>query len=233
MSAIQTYAVSVVIHLLVLVIGQWTLTAPAEYGMEAGTASLEVDLLAAPAASQPVSPPALQPQEQLPPQPLPPEPSPPEPPPQVKPEIEDMVKPEPAKEEPKPVVTPAPAAPAPPREVKERGDGSSATPGKDATTLRSRGGAITQAKPDYLRNPAPTYPEAARRAGQQGLVMLRVQVNARGTVDAVSVSESSGHSLLDQAAIKAVRKWKFRPATMGPMAVECEVEVPVRFKLDS
>lgn len=113
-----------------------------------------------------------------------------------------------------------------------RGDGSSAVPGRDSTTMHTVGGALIEARPNYLKNPAPRYPEEARRAGQQGLVLLSAHVDEKGFAGDVSVKTSSGYALLDESALATVRKWKFKPAKIGPMAVSSQVEIPVRFRLD-
>ena len=104
--------------------------------------------------------------------------------------------------------------------------------GQDQQTLHSTGGATTAAKPEYLKNPAPAYPEFARRQRQQGLVLLNVAVDRFGKPLTVDIKQSSGFRVLDQAAVKAVLKWKFRPAYAGALAVDSQVEVPVRFRLD-
>lgn len=123
--------------------------------------------------------------------------------------------------------------PLPPQIVPEvRGDGSSPIPGKDTTTLHTAGGAETLAQPKYLKNPAPRYPEEARRNGQEGVVMLAVQVDSRGQASAVTIKSASGYLLLDEAALKAVQRWKFKPARIGSMAIDSQVEIPVRFTLD-
>ncbi|MDD2708416.1 MAG: TonB family protein [Verrucomicrobiae bacterium] len=111
------------------------------------------------------------------------------------------------------------------------GDGSSPAPGRDATTLRSSGGAQTMAKPDYLHNPAPPYPEAARQRKQQGVVRLHVEVDEKGHAAAVRLSASSGFPLLDESALRTVRGWKFQPARMGSLAIASQVEIPIRFQL--
>lgn len=92
-------------------------------------------------------------------------------------------------------------------------------------------GALLEAKPDYLRNPAPVYPREARRKGWEGLVLLNVAVNREGISLSVSVEQSSGHAVLDEAAAKAVRAWQFLPARIGDVPVEASVRVPVRFEL--
>jgi len=86
-------------------------------------------------------------------------------------------------------------------------------------------------KPAFLRNPPPTYPEQARRAGEEGLVLLRVAVNALGEVDSVSIVTSSGYEILDRAALRAVKNWKFRPSEIGGTAINSELAIPIRFRL--
>lgn len=83
----------------------------------------------------------------------------------------------------------------------------------------------------YLNNPPPAYPSVSRRAGEQGRVMLRVRVSARGEVEAIEVQQSSGHTRLDEAALLAVRRWRFAPATLGDRPVEGWALVPVSFTL--
>jgi protein TonB len=85
---------------------------------------------------------------------------------------------------------------------------------------------------EYLRNPPPEYPVQARRRRQEGTVMLLVNINERGVVQALHIQESSGFSSLDRAAEKAVAKWRFSPATVGKAYVSSKVIVPVRFSLN-
>lgn len=84
----------------------------------------------------------------------------------------------------------------------------------------------------YLSNPAPRYPDAARRSGEQGTVMLRVQVGRDGAPSRVLVENSSGSPHLDAAALQAVRAWRFTPARRGADAVESWMLVPIVFRLD-
>jgi protein TonB len=85
---------------------------------------------------------------------------------------------------------------------------------------------------NYLNNPAPAYPPLSRRQGQQGKVVLRVFVNAAGLADQVQIRNGSGHDLLDQAALNAVRRWRFVPARQGDQPVAAWVLVPITFTLE-
>ena len=86
-------------------------------------------------------------------------------------------------------------------------------------------------KANYLTNPKPEYPSIAKSRGWTGKVMLRVQVSPEGTANSVEVETSSGHEMLDEAAIDAVKKWKFIPAKKGETAVASTVIVPIVFSL--
>jgi protein TonB len=85
---------------------------------------------------------------------------------------------------------------------------------------------------DYLENPAPVYPAAARRLGEQGRVILRVLVNVRGTADEVQVRTSSGFARLDDTARDTVRRWRFVPARRGAEPVAAWVLIPISFRLE-
>jgi protein TonB len=116
-----------------------------------------------------------------------------------------------------------------PTQNRVRGDGSSPRPGEDTTTQQAPLG--IRAQPDYRHNPEPPYPLAARRRRQEGIVLLSVKVSAQGRAVRVELKQSSGVTVLDEAAIQAVRGWEFSPARVGTTAYESEIEVPVRFKL--
>ena len=83
----------------------------------------------------------------------------------------------------------------------------------------------------YLNNPRPAYPPMARKLGIEGVVLLRVDVSAKGTPDKIVIAQSSGASLLNEAAIKAVQGWTFVPARRGDSPIPHPVEVPIRFQL--
>ncbi len=82
-----------------------------------------------------------------------------------------------------------------------------------------------------LRGSAPRYPVAARQAGWEGTVMVRVLVDRRGVAATVTIRESSGYQLLDEAVLQAVKKWRFAPATQNGNPVASFHDVRVRFRL--
>ena len=92
-------------------------------------------------------------------------------------------------------------------------------------------GAETEIKPSYLNNPAPRYPFEARQKGWDGTVTLKVRVDKDGKPLNIDIQQSSGHKVLDEAALKTVKTWNFRPAHFGNMTIESLVIVPVRFDL--
>ena len=85
--------------------------------------------------------------------------------------------------------------------------------------------------PTGLGNVRPEYPALARRRGLEGRTVLRVEVVATGESGTVAVLASSGHRLLDNAALDAVRRWRFVPASDVAPEVAAFIEVPVSFRL--
>ncbi|MEZ4598194.1 MAG: energy transducer TonB [Syntrophotaleaceae bacterium] len=83
----------------------------------------------------------------------------------------------------------------------------------------------------YGTNPPPPYPLSARRRGWEGEVLLLIDVSASGRVRRVAVEKSSGFSILDEAAQRAVYQWRFNPARRNGHPVPGQVKVPVRFDL--
>lgn len=87
--------------------------------------------------------------------------------------------------------------------------------------------------PGILNKVAPSYPKAARQAGIEGTVVLKVQILENGRAGSVSIARSSGNDLLDDAAIAAVEQWMFVPAkdTVSHQAVACYTTLPISFHL--
>jgi periplasmic protein TonB len=106
-----------------------------------------------------------------------------------------------------------------------------------ATTAEAAAPAVVAVAPAsvnaaYLHNPLPRYPAAARRAGEQGTVMLRVLVSRDGTAARVEIDKSSGSPHLDAAARETVKAWRFAPARRGAETIESWIVVPVVFRLE-
>ena len=151
---------------------------------------------------------------------------------------EPVVEPAPAPEpvavkEAKPVLTRLPEPAVVPAPVLSRPVTKSTTPKvqRAAPPQAKAAPALIEARPSARGNRPPYHPEMARRNGWQGLAMVRVSVTAEGRAASVSLARSSGHGTLDQAALAAVRKWKFSPRMVRGNAVACTVEVPVNFSL--
>lgn len=90
---------------------------------------------------------------------------------------------------------------------------------------------VEKSKAEYSHNPAPRYPRAALLKNIQGNLVLSVKVGAKGEPLEVDVEKSSGYSILDEAAVEAVRKWHFIPAKVGAIAIPSQVRIPVQFKI--
>jgi protein TonB len=84
------------------------------------------------------------------------------------------------------------------------------------------------AEPDA---PLVVYPVAARRRGLEGRVLIRILLDATGDVTAVDLLETSGHEILDRAALEAAWGWRFAPARLDGEAVSSEFVRAVRFRL--
>ena len=80
-------------------------------------------------------------------------------------------------------------------------------------------------------NPPPIYPDLARRRGLEGRVVLLVEITPEGRCGGARVVESSRHGVLDDAALDAVRRWRFQPARRDGVSIASSLRVPVAFRL--
>ena len=83
--------------------------------------------------------------------------------------------------------------------------------------------------PQKIVDVTPIYPRFARDARVQGIVIIEATIDARGNVIAARVVKSV--ALLDQAALDAVRQWKFSPTLLNGVPVPIIMTVTVRFIL--
>lgn len=118
--------------------------------------------------------------------------------------------------------TPAPVDPTAPQ-----------APGTPANTEPATAKAGNASLPEAISRPMPAYPRDALRQGQEGEVVLQVDVDAEGKPTAVEVVTSSRYRSLDRAAAAAVRRWRFRPAMQDGVAVPGRVQQSVRFTPDN
>jgi protein TonB len=123
-----------------------------------------------------------------------------------------------------PAPAPSPPAPSPSAEQQIAVATPPALPAAPIVPPQPISGVAANRKPDY--------PMAAKERGQQGRVVLRVEVSALGAPLSVAVLTTSGYSLLDKAALTAVEHWRFRPATQAGTAVAGAADVPFQFRLE-
>ncbi len=84
----------------------------------------------------------------------------------------------------------------------------------------------------YIDVVNPRYPRDARRLGEQGTVLLSVQVDRDGRPTRIDIERSSGSRRLDRAAREAVQQWRFRPVQVDGVAVPARGTVPIAFNLE-
>lgn len=90
------------------------------------------------------------------------------------------------------------------------------------------GGGVTA--PALIFKVEPEYSEEARKAKYQGTVLLYVQVDPSGKATNIRVLHSLGLGL-DEKAMEAVKKWKFRPGQRDGKPVTVEAQIEVNFRL--
>ncbi len=139
----------------------------------------------------------------------------------------------------------APAAPAPARRpapvTPVTGTPASSTPATStsaAAALMAQGAGQAQGLvvPARLRpgvvNAPPTYPQASRLRNEEGRVTLQVEIDPLGRVADVRVVRSSGFPALDQAAMEAVRRWRFEAAQRDGLPVLSTTAIGIIFQLE-
>jgi len=105
-----------------------------------------------------------------------------------------------------------------------------------STSTGSGDGTVTTREiipPGILSQREPNYPEKARQAGVEGTVVLNIEILENGHAGQVSIYQSSGSELLDDAAAAAVQRWRFVPAKVRGtnQSIACQTTLPVVFRL--
>lgn len=124
-------------------------------------------------------------------------------------------------------VAPAPPPPAPKPAPVIEAPAAPPAPPKPMGPV-SLGGELSVACPE--RTP-PRYPSASRRMGEEGTVVLRVELDESGQVDTVQVQTGSGHARLDEAAVATVRTWRCTPAHRDGRPARAVAIQPFKFVL--
>ncbi len=136
---------------------------------------------------------------------------------------------------PTPQPAPAPAfvvsAPAEPPPMVETAVAAVATP-PAPPLMQMQPKTIPSSAVQYLEPISLEYPRLSRKLGEAGRVMLHVWIGEDGLPKQVEVAQSSRFGRLDDAALGAVRKARFRPPTVDGQRVEGWAHVPIDFELE-
>ncbi|UCF62993.1 MAG: energy transducer TonB [bacterium] len=84
-------------------------------------------------------------------------------------------------------------------------------------------------KPEVVHRVEPAYPDLARKAGIEGMVVVKVLIGTKGDVEKVEVVKS--HPMLDDAAMDAARQFKFKPGKQRDRFVKVWMTIPFTFRL--
>jgi len=102
------------------------------------------------------------------------------------------------------------------------------SPEQDASLIEEKG---VTAEAQTFKAVNPVYPRISRRRSEEGTVILSINVLANGTIDGVSMVESSGYHRLDDAALKAAQQTTFTPAKQLGRNIDSTTELSFTFRL--
>jgi periplasmic protein TonB len=129
----------------------------------------------------------------------------------------------------------APKGEVPAEQAGSEARGQTNGPGAASGLELSGGRAVTSS---FGADPLPSgaievsYPALARRLNQQGVVSVQAEIDDQGKVISARVYASSGHRLLDAAALEAVKKTRFIPSRRDGKPIASSFIVPIRFRLN-
>lgn len=86
-----------------------------------------------------------------------------------------------------------------------------------------------QEKPEIIKKVSPHYPELARKAGIEGLVVVKIVIDKNGDVETAEILKSV--PMLDDAALEAAMHCKFKPGKQRDKFVKVRISIPFQFKL--
>ena len=158
----------------------------------------------------------------------------------------EPIKPEPIQKNPEPVVKKVAKKPVkrpPPEKLNKIEPAAMAQPKTQPKAVQPAQQKIVKAAPalDVIpviseamtkgRRVQPKYPKKALRMRQEGVVLLHVLISESGKRQKIKLHKPSQYSLLNKAAIKAVKKWTFDPNIINGRAIQSWVEIPIEFKI--
>lgn len=126
---------------------------------------------------------------------------------------------------PKPVTKKAATKPAP-KPIPKTPEKTVETPQKTAQESAKK---ADREHPQFA--PTPHYPRVARLRGLEGEVVIQLAVNSKGVPVKTSLVRSSGHPVLDQAALEGLKKWRFEQNSEISQTIAFTTQKTVKFKL--
>ncbi len=118
---------------------------------------------------------------------------------------------------------PPPPPPAPPPVPPKSPDLVATAP----ATPVPRGGDVVMS--NLVHQVQPVYPVLARKTHTQGVVLLEAVITREGTIDPARIRVISGNVLLNDAAVDAVKQWRYRPTLLNKVPVEIVTTIAVNF----
>jgi protein TonB len=118
-------------------------------------------------------------------------------------------------------------------EAKSNGQGLNAQgrTGTDFCRIVTADLPVVDIRPVRKYCPQNDYPSKARQNNWEGVAVLLMEVRANGRIGQVKLLRTSGYDLLDQEAIRTVKKWRYQPGLKDGQPVACSVQFPFIFKL--
>lgn len=132
---------------------------------------------------------------------------------------------------PRPVASSVPAPSAPSMTPAEATGVTAVASAPSPSALAVSPAAVVFTEPAFLVRQEPAYPDRARRAGVAGVAVVRIWLTPAGGVERVELAESSGHRLLDEAALAAAGASTFTPAARDRQPVAASALATYRFEL--
>ncbi|HEV8607016.1 MAG TPA: energy transducer TonB, partial [Tepidisphaeraceae bacterium] len=106
---------------------------------------------------------------------------------------------------------------------------SNGSESSESSTTSTRPG--TQSGTDVASIPQPIYPKESRRRGEQGTVILEVEIKPDGSIGEITIVHDAGYPRLASAAIEALKKARIDPALENGQPIASTVRVPFNFVL--